>query len=143
MHDSVKLFLSYPVDERDVVERVHYALLAQGYDVFFDRADLAPGHEYDQAIARAIAASDVFVFFITPASIAPGRYTLTELRLAEQKWPHASGHVLPVMLRPSAFRGRWRVRARRTPRGVAAVLRRADGSADVAWIRRARQSANR
>jgi TIR domain len=95
----VKIFLSYPSGERDVAERLNLALIQQGHDVFFDRADLPPGQEYDQAIARAIAASDLFVFLITPASVSPGRYTLTEVKLAEERWSNPDGRVLPVMLR--------------------------------------------
>ncbi|HEX6047925.1 MAG TPA: toll/interleukin-1 receptor domain-containing protein [Gemmatimonadaceae bacterium] len=97
----MKIFLSYPSEERAVAERVNHALLGHGHDVFFDRADLEAGFEYDQAIARAIGESDLFVFFITPASVQTGRYTLTELSLAERRWPHAGGRVLPVMARPT------------------------------------------
>ena len=97
----MRIFLSYPSDERDVAERLNVALIQQGHDVFFDRADLPPGLEYDQAIANAIAASDLFVFLITPASVSPGRYTLTEVKLAEERWPNPDGRVLPVMLRPT------------------------------------------
>lgn len=97
----MKIFLSYPSEERAVAERVNHALLGHGHDVFFDRADLEAGFEYDQAIARAIGESDLFVFFITPASVQSGRYTLTELGLAERRWPHAGGRVLPVMVKPT------------------------------------------
>lgn len=95
----MKVFLSYPSAERSVAERVNLALLARGYDVFFDRDDLSAGKEYDATIARSITASDLFIFLITPASVSPGRYTLTELGFAQQKWPHPTGRVLPVMLR--------------------------------------------
>jgi hypothetical protein len=97
----LKIFLSYPSEARDVAARVNIALLALGHDVFFDRDDLAPGREYDQAIARSIAASDLFVFFIAPQSVTAGRYTLTELGLAQRKWPAPGGRVLPVMLKPT------------------------------------------
>jgi hypothetical protein len=97
----VKIFLSYPSEERPVAERMNHALLGHGHDVFFDRADLEAGFEYDQAIGRAIGESDLFIFFITPASVQPGRYTLTELGLAEERWPHASGRVLPVIIKPT------------------------------------------
>ena len=39
------------------------------------------------------------MFLITPASCTAGRYTLTELRFAEQKWRHPTGRVLPVLVR--------------------------------------------
>lgn len=99
----MRIFLSYPSEARETVSRVNYALLALGHDVFFDREDLPPGQEYDAAIAGAVEASDVFVAFLTPAGVAPGRYAATELRLAEQKWPHPGGRVLPVLLGPVDF----------------------------------------
>ena len=95
----MRIFLSYPSEERDAAERLNLALLQQGHDVFFDRADLPPGLEYDQAIAAWVAASDLVVFLITPASVTPGRYTLTELKLAEERWPVPHSRVLPVMMR--------------------------------------------
>jgi len=98
---TVKIILSYPSEERGVAERVNYALLALGHDVFFDREDLPAGLTYDQAIVNAIDSSDLFVFLITPAAVTAGRYTLTELGLAQRRWPRPSGRVLPVMLRPT------------------------------------------
>jgi hypothetical protein len=95
----MKIFLSYPSEERAIAERLNYALLSQGHDVFFDRDDLSAAHEYDLAIAEAVRESDLFVFLITPSSIETGSYTRTELRVAEQKWPHPAGRVLPVVLR--------------------------------------------
>ncbi len=99
----MKVFLSYPGEEREMAQRVEYALLAQGHDVFFDLSDLAAGLEYDQAIARAIEDTDLLVFLVTPAAVERGSYTLTELGLAERRWPHPSGRVLPIMLRPTAL----------------------------------------
>ena len=95
----MKIFLSYPSEDRPIAERLRYALEAQGHDVFFDRDDLSPAHEYDRAIANAVTDSDLFVFLITPSSVEAGGYTRTELRVAEQKWPHPAGRVLPVLLR--------------------------------------------
>lgn len=99
----MRIFLSYPSEARETVARVNYALLALGHDVFFDRDDLPAGLEYDAAIARAVETSDLFVAFLTPDSVAQGRYAATELHLAEQKWPHPGGRVLPVLLQPIDF----------------------------------------
>lgn len=95
----MRVFLSYPSEEREVAERIHYSLKAHGYDGFFDRADLPRGRDYDKAVAAALGESSLFIFLITPASVKPGRYTLTEVGLAERKWPNPSGWVLPIMLR--------------------------------------------
>lgn len=97
----MKIFISYPSEERDAAEQLNLALLQQGSDVFFDRDDLPPGLEYDQAIANFIAQSDLIVFLITPASVTAGRYTLTEVKLAQERWPEPQGRVLPVMMRPT------------------------------------------
>jgi TIR domain len=96
--EIMQIFLSYPSEERALAERVRFALGAAGHEVFFDREDLPPGDEFDQSIRRAMQASALLVFLITPAAVAHGRYTLTELKLAEERWPRPSGRVLPVML---------------------------------------------
>ena len=73
------------------------SLRGDGYRVFRDRTSLPPGETFDARILRAIEESDLFIFLISRASISEGRYTLTELKFAEQKWEHPAGHVLPVL----------------------------------------------
>jgi hypothetical protein len=97
----VRIFLCYSSDEREAATRIELALLARGHDVFRDRSDLAAGQEFDATIARSIEESDLFIFLITPASVAQGRYTLSELRMASRKWPNPSTRVLPVLLQPT------------------------------------------
>jgi formylglycine-generating enzyme required for sulfatase activity len=99
----MKIFLSYSSQNRASVEPVNFALLAQGHDVFFDRDDLPAGTEYDQRIIEAVEGADLFVFMLSPASIRPGSYALTELNLAQKKWANPSGRVLPVAVEPVAF----------------------------------------
>ena len=99
----MKIFLSYSSQNRASVEPVNFALAAQGHDVFFDRDDLPAGTEYDQRIIEAVEGADLFVFMLSPASIRPGSYTLTELGLAQKKWTNPSGRVLPVAAEPVAF----------------------------------------
>jgi hypothetical protein len=65
--------------------------------VFRDRSALPPGESFDARIRAAVEESDLFVFLITPESVSPGRYTLTELKFAEQRWTHPAGRVLPVI----------------------------------------------
>ncbi|MDQ3127100.1 MAG: SUMF1/EgtB/PvdO family nonheme iron enzyme, partial [Chloroflexota bacterium] len=99
----MKIFLSYSSQNRARVEPVNFALAAQGHDVFFDRDDLSAGTEYDQRIIEAVEGADLFVFMLSPASIRPGSYALTELSLAQKKWTNPSGRVLPVAVEPVAF----------------------------------------
>jgi TIR domain len=99
----MKIFLSYSSTDRDLADRIRLALLAEDHTVFFDRDDLAPGLAYDARIAQAIDRADLVLFLISPESVMEGRYTLTELGLAQRKWNHPHGHVLPVMIRATPF----------------------------------------
>jgi hypothetical protein len=97
----MKVFLSYASEDRPRAEEIALALEAGGHDVFFDRHDLAGGQDYHAVIREWIAAADLFVFLITPRSVEEAGYTLTELRLARQRWPRPEGSVLPVLLEPT------------------------------------------
>ena len=99
----MKIFLSYATEIRDRAESVNAALLAAGHDVFFDREDLPAGQGYDERIRSAIEGSDLFLFLISPAAVATGHYTRTELKIARRRWPDPAGHVLPVMVTPTPF----------------------------------------
>ena len=97
----MNLFLSYPSAERTVADRLRLALEAEGHDVFFDRSDLDPGQSFHERLREAIHSADAMIFVITPASVAPGSYTLAELGIAEEQWRRPAGHVLPVMVVPT------------------------------------------
>lgn len=94
----MKIFVSYASEQRAIAERIYLKLVGAGHDVFFDRQDLPPGHSFDERIRESIDACDLFVFLLTPSSIEPGSYALTELELARRKWPHPKGRVLAVHL---------------------------------------------
>jgi hypothetical protein len=103
----MRVFLSYSSSDRTLVEPIYLALRAQGHMVFFDRAELPAGEEYDARIRRAIEKSQLVLFMASPDSLDPGSYTLTELAIAQKTWGHPAGRVLPVILRPfrsSGFR---------------------------------------
>lgn len=99
----MKIFLSYPSDERAAAEEIQLALTEAEHEVFFDRDELAAGAKFHQRIQDAIADCDLFVFLITPTAVEAGRYTLTELSLAQQRWKHPKNRVLPVMLRATPY----------------------------------------
>jgi hypothetical protein len=42
---------------------------------------------------------------LSPASIDPGSYALTEMGIARRRWPNPSGHVLPVKIEPTSMDG--------------------------------------
>lgn len=97
----MNLFLSYPSAERTVADRLRLALEAEGHEVFFDRSDLDAGQSFHERLRDSIQSADAMIFLITPASVAPGSYTLTELGIAQERWRRPAGHVLPVMIAPT------------------------------------------
>ncbi len=94
------IFLSYSSPQSEAATRIELALEADGHSVFRDRTDLPPGESFDGRIRVAIKESDLFIFLISNQSVSEGRYTLTELKFAEEKWGHPAGHVLPVLTEP-------------------------------------------
>jgi len=94
------IFLSYSSSQSEAATRVELSLKGEGHSVFRDRSALPPGESFDARIRAAIQESDLFIFLISRESVLEGRYTLTELKFAEQKWGHPAGHVLPVLTEP-------------------------------------------
>jgi hypothetical protein len=95
----MKIFISYPASEIEVASLIASALQARGYSVFIDKKNLGPGQSYDGKIERAVHASDLFIFLLSPEAIEAGRYTMSELGYAQQRWPNPDRYVLPVMVR--------------------------------------------
>jgi TIR domain len=97
------IFLSYAAEDRDTAEQIYFALISAGHQVFFDQATLLAGGDYNARIRQALRASELLIFLISPDSVAPSSYALTELNFAREKWPHPGGAVLPVMARRTEF----------------------------------------
>jgi hypothetical protein len=100
----MKLFISYAHEQCSVAEEVNASLAARGFDVFFDRAVLRGGAEYDERIKAAVEDSEVLVFLVSPESVSPGSYTLTELGIRKTQHPNPSGTALPVMVKPTLLK---------------------------------------
>ena len=97
----MKIFLTYASEQKGIAEAIAFSLRSRNFQVFLDKDDLPPGRSYDEQIETAIEDSDYLLFLISPESVKPGRYTLTELELARRKWRTPDGSVLPVMVAPT------------------------------------------
>jgi tetratricopeptide (TPR) repeat protein len=97
----MNIFLSYASEQRAVAEEIALALREEGHAAFFDRSTLAEADAYNAGIREAIRDCDLLVFLVSPEAVLQGRYTLTELKFAEEKWPSPVGRVLPVIVRPT------------------------------------------
>lgn len=96
----MKIFISVSDSDRSRVEEVVLALQGDGHKVFFYKYSLLPGDTFHKQIRDAIGQADMMLFFVTPRSIDPKRYTRTELEIARSIWPHPRNRVLPVELDP-------------------------------------------
>jgi len=94
----MKIFISYANEDFLVAERLTLSLRERGHIVFLDKDDLPKGKTYNDQIRRAIFSSGLFIFLISPSSVAKGRYTLSELSIVRSKWKNPSGRVLPVII---------------------------------------------
>ncbi|HEX6704502.1 MAG TPA: toll/interleukin-1 receptor domain-containing protein [Albitalea sp.] len=98
----MRIFISYSSHQRELAERLELALSADDrHEVFRDRSDLAPGRPFDETLREAIENCDLLVFLVSPDSVAPGSYALAELGIAQRRWRHPGGHVLPVVVAPT------------------------------------------
>jgi hypothetical protein len=97
------VFLSYASEDEEVAETVNYALSGRGYSVFFDKTTLPFAGDYHSKLREAVNNAKVFVFLISPDSLAQRKYARTELKYARFRWEHPKGSVLPVMVRPVAL----------------------------------------
>src|SRR5262245_16889051 len=96
----MRIFISVAGPDRPKVEEVALALKDEGHKVFLDEHELPPGESYHRRIREAISRADLAVFFISPLSLQADRYTLSELKLLQEKWSHPRGRVLPTLLTP-------------------------------------------
>jgi TIR domain/Ricin-type beta-trefoil lectin domain len=95
----MNIFLSHASQDKATAELIAFSLRSRGHKVFLDRDDLPAGQSFDQQIEKAVEDSAIFIFLISPDSVADGHYTLTELKYARRKWNTPNGRVLPIMAR--------------------------------------------
>lgn len=95
---ALSVFISYSHEQRRLAEELAQALKNAGHDVFFDVDSLPASAEYNDRIRSAIDEADRFVFIASKQALEPGKFTLTELQFAKQRWPAPQGKVVPVLV---------------------------------------------
>ena len=94
----MNIFICHASEDKPSVEPIHLALAAAGYRVFYDESSLPAGGDFHGRILDAINESDLFLFMLSENSIRSGKYTLSELEFAKQKWTSPVNKVLTVDL---------------------------------------------
>jgi hypothetical protein len=99
------VFMSAAREDSERVLPVYHALADAGFKPWLDMQDLLPGQMWQESIRRAILDSDVFVVFLSHASVTKRGYVHKELRFALEhleELPPDQLFVIPVRLDPVA-----------------------------------------
>ncbi len=78
----MNIFVSYSGEDRPIADALAVGLRQDGHEVFFDRDNLRAGDEYHARIRDDVRGCDLFIFLISPSSVRPDSYALTELSIA-------------------------------------------------------------
>jgi len=70
----MRIFLSYAAEHLPLAEQVNAALEAEGHEVFFARQSIPAATPFGRGIRAAVRRSDLFLYLISPESVAPGSY---------------------------------------------------------------------
>lgn len=96
----LRVFVCYAHEDHAVAEEIAQALTNDGHDVFIDARKLKVSGDFNEDIRHAIEQADRFIFLISRASTARGKYPQTELGFAQERWPAPQGAVWPVLIDP-------------------------------------------
>jgi hypothetical protein len=97
----LRIFICYASEDRDLARRIHQTLTNDGHDVFIDANSLRVGDGWNEKLRAAIQRTDRFVFLASRHSLRPGAFTLTELDMAQTRWPSPVGVVWPLIADPT------------------------------------------
>ena len=80
----MKIFVSHADEQKKVVEQIAIALRNADHIAIFDKDDLPADGGYNTRIRLAIERSDVFIYYVSPESVAEDCYARTELLFAQK-----------------------------------------------------------
>jgi hypothetical protein len=90
----LKLFISYSRKDLGFAEQLSQSLSALGHDVWLDKGEIEVGENFPQAISDGIDSAAVFLFIISPDSVA-SEWCNREIQLAKQH----SKRIIPILYR--------------------------------------------
>jgi CHASE2 domain-containing sensor protein len=94
---SLDVFIAYSRVDSDFTRRLNDALQIQGQTTWFDQESIASGTDFQQEIFRGIAASNNFLFIISPSSVN-SPYCADEVEYARK----LNKRIITVLHRPVA-----------------------------------------
>ena len=89
-----QVFLSYPTQERETMEKIRSSLRRESITVWTNSTDIQTGEAFEYAIDRGIEEADNFVYLLSPDSI-DSTYCQKELELAVS----LNKRIIPILVR--------------------------------------------
>jgi len=99
----LKIFLAYTNRDAEAVTSLYQRLKSDGFDVWFDLDNLAPGTDWDTSITEALSASDVIVFVLSAQSMSSTHLSRTlDLAIKQFASTRQGGvFIIAVLLAPT------------------------------------------
>lgn len=79
---KLKLFLSYPRDQKCSARQLYHRLRKERFDVWFDQESLEPGQDWQREIEAAICTSHVFLACLSSSSTESDGFMREEIETA-------------------------------------------------------------
>jgi TIR domain len=95
----MRVFLSYAESDRATAAKFRKMLEQAGMEVWFDEAEVLPGENWAEALAKALRSSDAMVTLLSPAAGKSPRVT-REIEFAITQ-PRYRKRLIPVLVRPT------------------------------------------
>ena len=94
----MRIFISHAREQGDLAHEMSIKLRDEGHTTFVSTTSLRPGEPFERSIRSALRRSHLLIFLISPESMTPGRFPLSEVELFEKVHPQPANHVLPVSI---------------------------------------------
>lgn len=100
---KTRLFISYSHKDTETVTSIVQKLALCGYKVWMDVKDINPGDDYTLKISEGVHSSDVYVVFLTKASVE-SRYVNVELSWAVNRAVNEPQFkIIPILLEKTSI----------------------------------------
>lgn len=99
--DTIKVFISYAKEDRDIAGRLYNYLKGCGVSPWMDEYSLQVGQKWEPEISKAIKDSNFFIALLSTNSISKRGYVQKELKIAFDildEFPSEDIFVLPVRI---------------------------------------------
>ena len=93
-----RLFISYSHKDTDKVVSIVRQLALNGYDIWMDVKDIVPGDNYIYKIFEGVHSSDVYVIFLSNASITSNYVTAELSHAVKCQIENPTFKILPILL---------------------------------------------